>query len=74
MDDTYENIDEYNPNKKCKMLIVFNDRIVGVLSNKKLEPIVTYYLSSTKNKYFYCLYLYLCLYFYCLFAVPKILD
>ena len=25
MDDIYENIEEYNPNKKRKMLIVFDD-------------------------------------------------
>ena len=37
MDDVYENIDEYKPNKKCKIWIVLGD----MLSNKKLHPIVT---------------------------------
>ena len=41
MDDIYKNIEEYNPNKKRKILIVFNDVISDMLSNKKLNPIVT---------------------------------
>ena len=40
MDDIYNNIEEYNPNKKRKMLIVFDDMITDMLSNKKLTPIV----------------------------------
>ena len=39
MDNVYENIDEYNPNKKGKILIVF-DMIADMLGNKKLNPIV----------------------------------
>ena len=35
MDDIYENIGEYNPNKKRKILIVFDDMIADMLSNKK---------------------------------------
>ena len=41
MDDFYENIGEYNPNKKPKILIVFDDMISDMFSNKKLYPIVT---------------------------------
>ena len=41
MHDTYENIEEYNPNKKRKRLIVFDDLIADMLSNKKFNPIVT---------------------------------
>ena len=33
-DDIYRNIEEYNPNKKAKILIVFNDMIADMLSNK----------------------------------------
>ena len=33
MDDIYENIEEENPNKKCKALIVFDDMITDMLSN-----------------------------------------
>ena len=35
------NIEEYNQNKKRKILIVFDDMIVDILSNKKLNPVVT---------------------------------
>ena len=41
MDDIYKNIEEYNPNKKREILIIFNDMIADMLSNKKLNPIVT---------------------------------
>ena len=36
-----KNIEEYKPNKKRKILIVFDDMITDMLSNKKLNPIVT---------------------------------
>ena len=36
MDDSYRNIEEYNPNKKCKIiLIAFDNVITDMLSNKK---------------------------------------
>ena len=41
MDDIYKNIEEYNPNKKRTILIVFHDMITDMLSNKKINPIVT---------------------------------
>ena len=41
MDDIYKNIKEYNPNEKCKILIVFDEMIADMLSNKKPDPIVT---------------------------------
>ena len=41
MDDIYKNIKKYNPNKKRKILIVFDDMIADMLSNKKPNPIVT---------------------------------
>ena len=41
MDDIYKNIEEYNPNKKIKILFIFDEMIVDMLSNKKLNPIVT---------------------------------
>ena len=40
MDDIYKNIEEYNPNKKRKILIVFDGMIADMPSNKKLNPIV----------------------------------
>ena len=41
MDDIYKNIEQYNPNKKRKILIVFHDMVADMLSNKKLNPMVT---------------------------------
>ena len=41
MDVIYKNIEEYNPNKKRKILIVFDDVITNMLSNKKLNPSVS---------------------------------
>ena len=41
MDDIYKNVEEYNPNKKREILTLFGDMIADMLSNKKLNPIVT---------------------------------
>ena len=41
MDDIHKNTEECNPNKERKILIVFDDMIADVLSNKKLNATVT---------------------------------
>ena len=41
MNDIYKNIEKYNPNKKHKILITFDDMIADKLSKKKLNPTVT---------------------------------
>ena len=41
MADIYKNIEDYNPNKKQKTLIVFDDMTADMLSNKRLNAIVT---------------------------------
>ena len=41
MHDVYKNINEYNPDEECKILIVFNDMITDMINNKKLNSIVT---------------------------------
>ena len=41
MEDVYENIENYNPGKKRKILIVFDDMIAYMINNKKLNPVVT---------------------------------
>ena len=41
MDDIYKKIEEYNPNRKRKILIVLDDMIADMFSNKKLNPIIT---------------------------------
>ena len=37
----YKNIEDYNPRENRKVLIVFDDMIVDMTNNKKLNPIVT---------------------------------
>ena len=41
MQDVYKNIDEYNIDKEHKILIVFDDMIVDMINEKKLNSIVT---------------------------------
>ena len=41
IDNICKNIEEYNPNKKQKILIVFDDMISDIFSNKKRNPVVT---------------------------------
>ena len=41
MDDIYKNIEECNPNKKSTILILFDDAIANLPSNKNLNAIVT---------------------------------
>ena len=41
MQDVYKNIGDHNPDKKRKLLIIFNDMIADVINKKKLNPIVT---------------------------------
>ena len=40
MHDVYKNINEYNPDKESKILIVFDDMIADRIHNKKLNSIV----------------------------------
>ena len=40
MHKVYKNIDNYNPDKENKVLIVFDDMIAGMINNKKLNSIV----------------------------------
>ena len=40
MDDVYENINDYNPIRKRKKLIVFNDMIADIMDNKKFQAII----------------------------------
>ena len=37
----YKDIEAYSPNKKHELLIAFDNMIANMLSNKKLNPIVT---------------------------------
>ena len=66
MDNIYKNIEEYNPNKKQKVLIAFDDIVAGVLSNEILNPIVTELFIRKKR-----LNIYLVFITQSYFAVPK---
>ena len=37
MDNVYENIDHYNSNRKRKILIIFDDMIADIMTNKKFH-------------------------------------
>ena len=41
MHDVYKNIDEHNPDKENKTLIVFDDMIADMVHNKKLNSVNT---------------------------------
>ena len=41
IDDVYENLEDYHPAKKRRVLIVFEDIIADMVSNKKLSPFLT---------------------------------
>ena len=40
LDDVYENIDDYNPNRKRKILIIFDDMIPDIMTNKQFQAII----------------------------------
>ena len=40
IDDVYQNIDDYNPSKKRKVLIVFHGMIADIMRNKKFQVII----------------------------------
>ena len=40
MDDVYNNIQDYNPNRNGKILIVLFDMIAGIITNTKFQAIM----------------------------------
>ena len=40
MDDVYNNIDDYYPKRKRKILIVFDDMIADIMTNKRFHAII----------------------------------
>ena len=40
MDDVYEDIDDYNPSRKTKILIIFDNLIADIMSDKKFWSII----------------------------------
>ena len=49
MDDIYKNIEEYNPNKKRKKLILFYEMVADMLRSRKLNPVVHELLSEVES-------------------------
>ena len=45
----YKNIEKYNPGNKQKILIVFDDMIADMISNKKLNSILTEFLLDAEE-------------------------
>ena len=68
MDDIYDNINDYNKKRKRKVLIVFEDMISHVMSNKKAQEVL-------KELFITCRQLNISLCFFNLFqsyfSVPK---
>ena len=52
MEDVYKNIENYNPGKKRKILIAFDDMIADMINNKKLNPVVTELFIKVENVIF----------------------
>ena len=69
MDDVYENIDDHNPIRKRKVLIVFDEMIADIMSNKKFQAII-------KELFIRCRKLNISLVFIMqsYFSVPKVSD
>ena len=40
MDDVYDNIDDYNPKRKRKILIVLDGMIADIMTNKRYQAII----------------------------------
>ena len=40
IDDVYENIHDYNPSRKRKMMIIFDDMIADIMGNKRCQAII----------------------------------
>ena len=66
MDNVYENINDYNPCKKRKVFVAFDDMIADIMTNKKFQSII-------KELFIRCRRLNISLVFItqCYFCVPK---
>ena len=66
MDDVYKNIDDYNPNRRRKILIVFHDMTADIMTNKKFQSLI-------QELFIRCRKLNISLVFInqCYFSVPK---
>ena len=49
MDDVYNNIDDYNPKRKRKILIGFDDMIADIITNKRFQAIIKKLFIDAEN-------------------------
>ena len=57
MDDVYENIDNYNSSRKRKILMLFDDMIADIMTNKNFQAIIKeLFIRCRKIKYSTCFY------------------
>ena len=49
MQHVYKNIEEYNPGKKRKVLIVIDEVVTNMISNKKLNSLTTKIFSRDRK-------------------------
>ena len=49
MDNVYNNIDDYNPNRNRKILIVFDGMIADIMTNKKFQAIIKELFSRSRK-------------------------
>ena len=58
LDDVYENMEDYNPKKKRRKLIVFDDMIANIESSKKIKSYSHWIVfKRKKSQYFTCFYI-----------------
>ena len=53
MDDVYQNIDDYNPTRKRRILIVFDDMIADIMTNIKFQAIIKEFFLDAENWIFH---------------------
>ena len=49
MDDVYENIHDYIPNRKRKILIIFDGKIADIMDNNKFKAIISDLFIDAEN-------------------------
>ena len=69
MQDVYNSLEEYNTEKKRKLLIVFDDMIADMINNKKLNSVVTESFIRDRKLNFSIVFI-----TQSYFKVPKMLD
>ena len=56
MDDVYNNTDDYNPKKKRKILLVFDDMFADIMTNKKFQAIIKELFVRCRRLNMSCIY------------------